>query len=277
MHRDCSPPSSLPLHSPHTPSSSVTPTPTPPPLAPGSYGTMTGMDVSTHTSTGGYGNGGQNFWGGHDFHVPSPQRAGSYGLATGPKMTAGSGTAMSGSMGSFSSPSSMHGMSPMGMMPTGYPSPNPSPAGCYGVATAGGYAAAAAAAANAAPYYSNVGMDYHHHHHSTHSMASHHHSMGSYGQVKAAEDCLLFAFNNTALCWLQMGSYPGSAQSAYASASAAAQAAVQANHHHGVIGNGRPTVPSGGSQQQQQQQDCLDYEAKFQVLWLWKETGTTTM
>ena len=67
------------------------------------------------------------------------------------------------------------------MMPTGYPSPNPSPAGCYGTA-AGGYAAAAAAAANAAPYYSNVGMEYHHHHHQ-HSMASHH-SMGSYGQVK---------------------------------------------------------------------------------------------
>ena len=143
------------------------------------------MDVSTHASTGGYGNGGNNFWGGHDFHVPSPQRAGTYGLATGPKMTAATsvGTPMSGSMGSFSSPSSMHGMSPMGMMPTGYPSPNPSPAGCYGVATAGGYAAAAAAAANAAPYYSNVGMDYHHHHHSTHSMTSHHHSMGSYGQV----------------------------------------------------------------------------------------------
>ena len=206
MHRECSPPSSLPLHSPHTPSSSVTPTPTPPPLGAGGltggYGTMVAgmVDVSTHASTGGggggvggvgvgggYGNGGNtNFWGGHDFHVPSPQRAGSYGLATGPKMTGSSssvGTPMSGSMGSFSSPSSMHGMSPMGMMPTGYPSPNPSPAGCYGVATAGGYAAAAAAAANAAPYYSNVGMDYHHHHHTTHSMASHHHSMGSYGQV----------------------------------------------------------------------------------------------
>lgn len=167
------------------------------------------VDVSTHASTGGgvggvgvgggYGNGGNtNFWGGHDFHVPSPQRAGSYGLATGPKMTGSSssvGTPMSGSMGSFSSPSSMHGMSPMGMMPTGYPSPNPSPAGCYGVASAGGYAAAAAAAANAAPYYSNVGMDYHHHHHTTHSMASHHHSMGSYGQVNFKLHFLFFFFD----------------------------------------------------------------------------------
>jgi len=152
-----------------------------------------GMDTTSH---GSYGNGGSNnFWGGHDFHVPSPQRStGSYGvvggLATsaGPKMATSAGTPM-GSMGSFSSPGSMHGMSPMGMMPTGYPSPNPSPAGCYGVATAGGYAAAAAAAANAAPYYSNVGMDYHHHH--QHSMAGHHHSMGSYGQVK----CILNSLN----------------------------------------------------------------------------------
>ena len=77
------------------------------------------------------------------------------------------------------------GMSPMGMsmagMPSGYPSPNPSPAGChgYGVSGAsGGYAAAAAAAATA-PYYSNVGME--HHHYGGHSMASH--SMASYGQV----------------------------------------------------------------------------------------------
>ena len=80
-----------------------------------------------------------------------------------------------------------------------------------------------------------------------------------------------------------MSSYPGSAQSAYASASAAAQAAVQANHHHhhgGVIGNGRPTVPSSvgvqqQQQQQQQQQDCLDYEAKFQVLWEAKRNNWT--
>jgi len=189
MQRDCSPPSSLPLHSPHTPSSSVTPTPTPPPLAPGTYG-MTAMDPHGSTGGGGYGNS-NNFWGGHDFHVPSPQRAAApYGSVLapnaggggggGPKMTPGGAGTPMGSMGSFSSPGSMHGMSPMGMMPTGYPSPNPSPAGCYGTA-AGGYAAAAAAAANAAPYYSNVGMEYHHHHHQ-HSMASHH-SMGSYGQV----------------------------------------------------------------------------------------------
>lgn len=81
-----------------------------------------------------------------------------------------------------------------------------------------------------------------------------------------------------------MSSYPGSAQSAYASASAAAQAAVQANHHHhhgGVIGNGRPTVPSSvgvqQQQQQQQQQDCLDYEAKFQVLWETKQTNKNSI
>ncbi len=81
-----------------------------------------------------------------------------------------------------------------------------------------------------------------------------------------------------------MSSYPGSAQSAYASASAAAQAAVQANHHHhhgGVIGNGRPTVPSSvgvqQQQQQQQQQDCLDYEAKFQVLWATKQTNKNSI
>ena len=94
------------------------------------------------------------------------------------------------SLGSMGSMGSM-GMSPMGMsmagsMVSGYPSPNPSPAACYGnagnaAAAAGGYAAAAAAAAASAPYYSNVGvgMDYHH---SSHSMASH--TMASYGQVR---------------------------------------------------------------------------------------------
>lgn len=65
-----------------------------------------------------------------------------------------------------------------------------------------------------------------------------------------------------------VSSYPGAAQSAYASVSAAAQAA--ANHHHGgsvSLGGGNRTAVSGiGGVASQQQHDCLDYEAKFQVL-----------
>lgn len=63
-----------------------------------------------------------------------------------------------------------------------------------------------------------------------------------------------------------VSSYPGAAQSAYASVSAAAQAA--ANHHHGgsvALGN-RTAVSGVGGVASQQQHDCLDYEAKFQVL-----------
>ena len=54
-----------------------------------------------------------------------------------------------------------------------------------------------------------------------------------------------------------MASYPSS-QSAYATASAAAAAA--ANHH-----NRAAVAAAGGGT------DCLDYEAKFQVLWLSNE------
>lgn len=53
-----------------------------------------------------------------------------------------------------------------------------------------------------------------------------------------------------------VSSYPG-AQSAYA------QAAAQVNHHHQGL-NARSGLTAGGLGQQQQ--DCLDYEAKFQVL-----------
>ena len=49
-----------------------------------------------------------------------------------------------------------------------------------------------------------------------------------------------------------VSSYPG-AQSAYA----------QVNHHHQGL-NARSGLTAGGLGQQQQ--DCLDYEAKFQVL-----------
>ena len=55
-----------------------------------------------------------------------------------------------------------------------------------------------------------------------------------------------------------VSSYPGAAQSAYAASAASAAAAVNHHHHH----NGRPPVPSGTAV------DCLDYEAKFQVLWI---------
>lgn len=51
---------------------------------------------------------------------------------------------------------------------------------------------------------------------------------------------------------MAVSSYPG-AQSAYA------QAAAQVNHHHQGL-NARSGLGH------QQQQDCLDYEAKFQVL-----------
>lgn len=64
-----------------------------------------------------------------------------------------------------------------------------------------------------------------------------------------------------------VSSYPGAAQSAYASVSAAAQAA--ANHHHGgsvSLGGNRTAVSGVGGVATQQQHDCLDYEAKFQVL-----------
>lgn len=57
-----------------------------------------------------------------------------------------------------------------------------------------------------------------------------------------------------------VSSYPGAAQSAYVSASAAAVQAAAQQHH---VNGGRPGVPVGVPQQQQ---DCLDYEAKFQVL-----------
>ena len=66
---------------------------------------------------------------------------------------------------------------------------------------------------------------------------------------------------------LQMGvsSYPGAAQSAYATASAAAAAA---NHHHHHHHNSRAAVVGavGTNGVVSAAADCLDYEAKFQVL-----------